>query len=136
MAPLKKKNIESKVLVAEGKEWLAEEESSNDEVKKDECLMVTIGVFVTDQASNNSSTFEADLAKDTSDSKVQNWDSSLLYQVKRFVSYSENENSTMFEYLCLDISKLNQEIINLRNKIESLKNELSNRGKSLSLTSL
>lgn len=42
----------------------------------------------------------------------------------------------MFEYICLDISKSNQENFKLRNQIESLKIELSNSKKSLSLMRL
>lgn len=40
----------------------------------------------TEEASNNSSTFKVDLSKAASDSKAQNWDSSSLYQVKKFVT--------------------------------------------------
>ena len=53
-----------------------------------------------------------------------------------FVTCYESEKSIMFDYMRLDLSKSNQELINLRNKIESLKTELSNNKKYLSLTSL
>ncbi|CAI9301752.1 unnamed protein product [Lactuca saligna] len=43
VASLKKQNLESKVLVAEGEEWVDEEESSDEEVKKDVCLMTITG---------------------------------------------------------------------------------------------
>ncbi|CAH1424006.1 unnamed protein product [Lactuca virosa] len=132
VASLKRKNLESKVLVVEGEEWVDEEELSDEEVKKSVCLMGVTGDLVTDEASSSSSTFDVDLAKAASDSKVQNWDSSSLYQVKKLVTYSEIGKSTMFEYSHLDLSKSNQEIHNLINEIESLKSELSNSEKSLS----
>lgn len=70
---LKKQNLESKVLIANGEEWVDEEESSHEEVKKDVCLMVVTSDFVTDETDNNSSTFfEANLTKASSDSKFKN----------------------------------------------------------------
>lgn len=89
----------------------------------------------TEEARNNSSTFEVDLSKAASDSKAQNWDSSSLYQVKKFVTNYNNEKTTMFEYFCLDLSKSNQETQKLKNKIESLRNDPLISEKSLSLMS-
>lgn len=43
--------------------------------------------------------------------------------------------TTMFEYLHLVLLKSNQEILNLRNKVESLTNDLSINEKTLSLAS-
>lgn len=60
----------------------------------------------------------------------------MFYQVKSFLTCSKNEKPIIFEYLHLDISKYNQKICNLRSKIKSLKIELSNIDKSLSLMSL
>lgn len=90
----------------------------------------------TNESSSNSCTFKADLTKATSDSKAQNQDSSSLYQVKKIVTYSNTEKTTMFEYMYLDPSKSNQEIQNLKKVIESLTNDLSINKKYLSLTSL
>lgn len=65
---LKRKNNESKFLVAK-EEWVDDEESSDEEIKKDVCLMATTGEFIIDKNSNSSKTFKDDLAKAASDSK-------------------------------------------------------------------
>lgn len=117
MASIKNQNLESKVLIAKGEEWVDEDESSDKEVKKDECLIAYTDESFSDEASNNSSAFEVDLSKASSVSKVHNWDSSSLYQVKTFVTYTNNENITMFEHLHLDLSKSNREICILRDKM-------------------
>lgn len=71
-ASLKKHNLESKVPVAEGEEWVNEEELSDEEVKKVVCLMTFVDDSFTDEASSSSSTFKANLSKVASDSKAQN----------------------------------------------------------------
>lgn len=42
-------------------------------------------------------------------------------RIIQFVTYSDNEKYTMFDYLHLGLSKSNQEIYKLRNNIKSLK---------------
>lgn len=63
VASLKRQNLESKVLVPEEEEWIDDEESLNEEVKKDVCLMVGTGEFVIDENSSNSTTNGVDLVK-------------------------------------------------------------------------
>lgn len=122
--------MESKVLIVEGEERVEDEESSNEEVKKDIFLMTYVDESFIDEASRSLSTFDSDLLKDVIDSKARNWNSSSLYQVKKFVTYSNNEKTTMFEYLCLKLYKSNKEIQNLKNKIKYLTNELTMSEKS------
>lgn len=124
--------MESKVLIVEGEERVEDEESSNEEVKKDIFLMTYVDESFIDEASRSLSTFDSDLLKDVIDSKARNWNSSSLYQVKKFVTYSNNEKTTMFEYFYLDISKSKKEVLDHRNKIKSLKNDPSISEKSLS----
>lgn len=73
--------MDFEVLIVEGEEWVDEEESSDEKVKKDVHLMAFTDEFVSDDASSSSSTFEACLSKSSSDSKVENLDSSSLYHV-------------------------------------------------------
>lgn len=71
VAFLKSQNLELKGFVAEEEEWVDDEESLDEEVNKDVCLMATTNDFVTNEYGNNSSTFAADLAKVASDSKFR-----------------------------------------------------------------
>lgn len=63
VASLKRQNHESKFLVAEEEELVDVEELSDEEVKKDVCLMVGTGEFVIDENSSNSTTNGVDLVK-------------------------------------------------------------------------
>ena len=105
VSQLKRQNIYLKVLVAETEEWVDDEDSTEDEGKNDKCLMAQVEELVTDGSS--SSTFDADLSKAARNSNSSDWDSSFLYQVKIFVTYSSNEKNDMFEYLCLHLSTSN-----------------------------
>lgn len=69
---LKKQNLGSKLLIAKEEEWIEEEESSNEDVKIDVCIMTITDESFTDEARNNSSIFDTDLTKAISDSKAQN----------------------------------------------------------------
>lgn len=61
--------------------------------------MELIDESFTDEARSSSSTFDRDLSKADIDSKASNQDSSSLYQVKRFVTYSNNENTYILVFL-------------------------------------
>ena len=116
---LKAENLEHKVLVAEEEKWKTDEESSDDEVK---CLMVKIEYLgIPDK---DKSTFDTDMF-DAENSRTHNIDSSSMYQVKNFVSYSMNEKIKMFEYLGVINSKKNQTIRNLQNQIDLLETDIS-----------
>nr|KAJ0216892.1 hypothetical protein LSAT_V11C300128750 [Lactuca sativa] len=116
---LKAENLEHKVLVAEEEKWKTDEESSDDEVK---CLMVKIeDPNIPDK---DKSTFDTDMS-DAENSRKHNIDSSSMYQVKNFVSYSMNEKIKMFEYLGVINSKKNQAIRNLQNQIDLLETDIS-----------
>lgn len=112
------------MLVAEAENWVSEEESSDEDVGKDKFLMAHIEDLVVDKESGSSS-FKYDLAKVVKDSKHLNWDSSSLYQVKMFITYSNNEKCMMFDYLCHNLSKVNQKKHLLRVEIDILVNNLS-----------
>ena len=87
---MKKENISlSKALVAKQEkieEWVDEEESSGDEEPKGKCLMVRIDVSHIEESNGSSSAFDVDLSQATSDSKMQDWDSSSMYQVNKFIN--------------------------------------------------
>lgn len=70
MASLKKQNLESKVLTTKGEEWVEEEESPDEYVKKDLFLMAFANESYIDEASSSLSTFEVDLSKLVSDYKA------------------------------------------------------------------
>nr|KAJ0186081.1 hypothetical protein LSAT_V11C900483530 [Lactuca sativa] len=116
---LKAENLEHKVLVAEEEKWKTDEESSDDEVK---CLMVKIED--PDIPDKDKSTFDTDMS-DAENSRKHNIDSSSMYQVKNFVSYSMNEKIKMFEYLGVINSMKNQTIRNLQNQIDLLETDIS-----------
>ncbi|CAI9268270.1 unnamed protein product [Lactuca saligna] len=80
--------------------------SSDEDGEKDKGCMAHIDTIVTIEGSSGSSTFKAELAKAAKDSKLQNWDSSSLYQVNKFVTYSDNKKYMMFDYLFLHHSKV------------------------------
>ncbi|KAL4573803.1 hypothetical protein LXL04_020621 [Taraxacum kok-saghyz] len=81
--------------------------------------------------SSSSSTFDADLRKAARNSSSSDWDSSSLYQVKNFVTYSCNEKNDMFEYLCLHLCTLNTEKLVLKNQIKSLKENILDTDKQM-----
>ena len=118
VSQLKRQNINLKVLFAETEEWVEDEDSTEDEEKNDKCLMAQIKDVVTDGSS--SSTFDANLSKAARNSYSSDWDSSSLYQVKNFVTYSSNEKNDMFEYLCFHLSKSNSEKFALKIQIKTL----------------
>ncbi|CAH1448617.1 unnamed protein product [Lactuca virosa] len=108
LASLKRQNIDVKGLVAEAENWVSEQESSAEDKGKDKCLMSQTEDPVVERGS---SSFKDDLAKAAKDSKHLDWDSSSLYQVNKFITYTDNEKSMMFNYLCHHHSKVNQENI-------------------------
>ncbi|CAH1450553.1 unnamed protein product [Lactuca virosa] len=72
-ASFKKKNMDSKVLLAEVEEWVEEEESCNEEFKGNVgSLMATTYVPFTAESNNNTSTFEAEIYKAARDSNDRN----------------------------------------------------------------
>ena len=83
--------------------------------------------------SGSSSTFDADLSKVARNSSSSDWDSSSLYQVKNFVTYTSNEKNDMFEYLCLHLSQTDTEQLSLKNKIQSLTENVETVGKQILL---
>ena len=129
VAQLKRQNINLKVLVAETEEWVEDEDSTEDEGKNDKCLMAKIEE-TTD--SSSSSTFTADLSAAARNSASSDWDSSSLYQVKNFVTYSSNEKNDMFEYLCLHLSTSNAEKLVFKNEIKALKENILEKDKQVS----
>lgn len=64
--------------------------------KKGNCLMARIDEFHTEESSSSSSTFDANLFQAARDPKKQDWDSSSMYQVNKFVNYSSNEKVDIF----------------------------------------
>lgn len=54
---------------AKGEEWVDVEELSNEELKKD-VFMAVIGELITNEARSNSSTFEDNLSKVSSDTRA------------------------------------------------------------------
>ncbi|CAH1440218.1 unnamed protein product [Lactuca virosa] len=97
---LERNHIDVKLLVAEVKRWVDEEESYDEDEGKDKCLMSYTDVFVTIEGSNSLSSFEADLAKVAKDSKTMDWDSSSLYQVNKIFIYYNNKKCMFVNYLC------------------------------------
>ena len=89
------------MLVAEEESWQEEDDSSEDEGKKDVCLMA----IVDEEDTGKEISYNADLSEAARDSKMKDWNSSSLCQVKKFVTYYDNEKNIMFDYLCLDLSK-------------------------------
>ena len=79
--------MDLKAFVAEEESWQEEEESSEDEGIKDKCLMARID----EEDADKESSYDADLSEVARDSKMNDWDSTSLYQVNKFVTYSDNE---------------------------------------------
>ena len=55
---------------------------------------------------------------------MSDWDSYSLYQVKKFVTYSDNEKNNIFDYLCLDLSKSHSSNKILKQTISALIDEI------------
>lgn len=68
------------------------EKSSEDERMKENCLMACIDDFDTQESDSNSNTFNTDFSQTAKECKIQDWHSSSLYQVKKFINYSSKEN--------------------------------------------
>ena len=60
---------------------------------------------VDEEDTGKESSYDVDLSEAARDSKMKDQNSTSLYQVKQFVTYSDNEKNNMFDYLCLDLSK-------------------------------
>lgn len=89
---LKKQNIRLKVLLTEEEIWVDEAGSSEDEVEgKNISFMDTIDASFTEESSSNTSTFDIGLEQTAKEYNAQNWDSSSVYQVHKFVNNFENE---------------------------------------------
>lgn len=83
-----RQNIDMKILIVEVESWVDDEDN-----EKEKCLIESIDVFVTDEGTNQSSTFEFDLAKAARDSKMLGWDLSSIYQVKKLSTILIMKNS-------------------------------------------
>ena len=135
-AVFKKLNIDTKNLLAKEEEWVDEESSSDEEVKKDKGLVALVEVDTGNDDAGEGSTFNADLAQDARDSRMENWDSSTLYQVKNFVSYSLREKLDIFECMRHDLARSNNLNAALKTDITCLKAELKNTEDALKLSEL
>ena len=82
------------------------------------------------------SSFKAAIDQAAIDSKLGNWDSSTLYQVKNFVSYSLKDKIHMFESLHADLSRSNQLNRTLNNKITVLDNKLKQSENNLYISNV
>ena len=67
----------------------------------------------------------ADMSKAVKNSKMHDIDSSFVYQVENFVTYSSNEKITMVKYLCVQITKKNELNGELKTKINVLNTKIS-----------
>ena len=134
MAAVKELNFDPKSLMAQEEEWVEEDSSSDEEVKVkiDKSLIVLVDV----NEEGLKSTFAADLDQAASDSKMENWDSSSLYQVKNFASYSVHQKINMFDCLRIDLSLSNQKNQTLKDEIIQLKHELKQTANELHLSKL
>jgi len=121
LASLKRQNVDVKAFVAEEEKetWEEEEASSEEEDNKDKCLMAKID----EEDAGKESSYDADLSEAARDSKMSDWDSTSLYQVKKFVTYSDNEKNNMFDYLCFDLSKSHSLNQTLKQTISALTDE-------------
>lgn len=119
---MKKEKISlPKALVAKQEkteEWVDEEKSLEDEEPKAKCLIAPIDDSHTEESNGSSSTFDVDLYQAARESKMQEWDSSSMYQIKKFVNYSSNEKFYMFDYLCLDLAKSNSKKLIFKSEIK------------------
>ena len=114
--------MDVKAFIAEEEKetWEEEEASSEEEENNDKCLMAKIE----EEGAEKGSSYEADLSEAARDSKMSDWDSTSLYQVKKFINYSDNEKNNMFDYLCLDLSKSHSSNNILKQTISALTNEI------------
>ena len=135
-AAFKKLNIDTKNLLAKEEEWVDEESSSDEEEKKDKGLVALVEVDTGNDDTGEGSTFNADLAQAARDSRMENWDSSTLYQVKNFVSYSLREKLDIFECMLHDLARSNNLNAALKTDITCLKAELKNSEYALKLSDL
>ena len=99
----------------------AHDKSPAKDMMKQRCLMAEIKECSSDEDIVENGSFKADLAQAAIDSKLEKWDSSALYQVKNFISYSLNEKVHMFDCLRIDLSKSNQLYQTLNDEITHLK---------------
>lgn len=95
-----------------------EEKSSEDEGLKEKCLMAHNDDFHNEESDCRSNTFQIDFSQTAKDSKIQDWESSSLYHVKKFLNYFSEEKLHTLNYLRLDLSKSNSEMsfLNLRSR--------------------
>lgn len=80
--------------------------------------------------------FQYDLAKAVKDSKNLDWDSTSVYQVNKYITYTDNKKCMMFNYLCHHLSKFNQEKHVLTLEIDTPMNNLSDNKRNLSFTNI
>ena len=102
VATMHEQKLASKVLIAEQEKWETDEESSSEEEVN--CLIAKIQDD-TEGEVDSDSTFDADMSKAIRDSKRHDIDSTSVYQVENFKTYSFNEKIAMFEYVCVQLTK-------------------------------